>query len=447
MALPRVLIFGQPFNYRHGGGITLSNLFHGWDKKSLAVAASGHVMNNVTTDVCDTYYQLGSDEYKWRFPFNYFQRTFTSGLLRFEENPNDSMTERDQGLRYYIVNNIFYPTLEWLGIFHGAARYSFSDDFLAWVKEYSPQILYFQVSSYDTIKFARRLQEFLGIPSVLHMMDDWPSTISQKGPFRKMWHRRIDGELRSLMDNASLLLSISEAMSDEYSVRYGKTFISFHNPIDLERFSTNDKPVMSDNKCFRILYLGRVGTANRQSLLKFASFISNYNNSDKNVEFDIYTNDNKELGYKKIMKYRGVSVFEAVSYDQVPFLMRCYDLLLLPLDFTNLGLKFSRYSMPTKASEYMASGIPILVFAPRETAISMFCLKYQCGYCVNSQEMNDLEKAINLLINDFDYRSIIVDRAKRLAFQLFDGERVRGNFQSLISQLLVSGNDELINVQ
>lgn len=447
MALPRVLIFGQPFNYRHGGGITLSNLFHGWDKKSLAVAASGHVMYNVTTDVCETYYQLGSNEFRWRFPFKYFQRSFPSGQLKLGKTIKKSQKRKKQGLRYFFVNKIFYPTLEWFGLYHNAAHYTISDGFLTWLKEFDPKILYLQVSSYDTIVFARKLQELLGIPSVLHMMDDWPSTISQKGPFRKMWHRRIDGELRSLMDNASLLLSISEAMSDEYKVRYGKTFISFHNPIDLERFSTNDKPVKSDNKCFRILYLGRVGTANRQSLLKFASFISNYNNSDKNVEFDIYTNDNKELGYKKIMKYRGVSVFEAVSYDQVPFLMSCYDLLLLPLDFTNLGLKFSRYSMPTKASEYMASGIPILVFAPRETAISMFCLKYQCGYCVNSQEMNDLEKAINLLINDFDYRSIIVDRAKRLAFQLFDGERVRGNFQSLISQLLVSGNDELIYVQ
>jgi hypothetical protein len=40
MYFPKVLIFGQPFNNKHGGGITLSNLFSGWDKDKIAVAAT-----------------------------------------------------------------------------------------------------------------------------------------------------------------------------------------------------------------------------------------------------------------------------------------------------------------------------------------------------------------------------------------------------------------------
>lgn len=77
MSLPKVLIFGQPFNNTHGGGITLSNLFKGWEKDKIAVAATGHLMYNVTTDVCDIYYQLGNKEFKWRFPFNLIQRNFS----------------------------------------------------------------------------------------------------------------------------------------------------------------------------------------------------------------------------------------------------------------------------------------------------------------------------------------------------------------------------------
>jgi len=435
---PSVLIFGQPFNRKYGGGITLSNLYMNWDKDKLAVIATGHVMNGITNDICDTYYQLGSEEYRWKFPFSLVQRKFSSGLVAFDQSPIISGGRKGSDLRSFLVDKIFYPTLEWLGCYHSAVRIEFSDKLKDWLFEYKPEVLYIQASTLDTLLFAIELKKFLEIPSVFHMMDDWPSTIKKRGPFRKYWQKRIENVLKHLLDMTDLYLSISEAMSEEYKIRYGKTFRPFHNPIDLDRFSSKDKPITSHGKRFRILYLGRVGTANRQSLLRFASFISQYSHSDKSVEFDIYTNDNKELGVGKMMRYKGVNVFSAVSYDQVPNLMNSYDLLILPLDFTKSGLKFSRYSMPTKASEYMASGIPILIFAPYETAISRFFLKYQCGYCVNSPEKDSLEKAMNMLISDNDYRSLIVERAKKLAFQLFDGDRVRSDFQSLISQLAVS---------
>jgi hypothetical protein len=41
MPLPKVLIIGQPFNNDTGGGITLSNLFSGWDKDKIAVYIEG----------------------------------------------------------------------------------------------------------------------------------------------------------------------------------------------------------------------------------------------------------------------------------------------------------------------------------------------------------------------------------------------------------------------
>ena len=92
MILPRVLIFGQPFNDRNGGGITLSNLFKEWDRDKLAVAATGHLMQHLTTDVCEKYYQLGYEEYRWRFPFNFLQKKFESGVLGVVQEQDVSAT-------------------------------------------------------------------------------------------------------------------------------------------------------------------------------------------------------------------------------------------------------------------------------------------------------------------------------------------------------------------
>jgi len=58
MKYPKVLIVGQYFNIRSGGGITMTNLFKDWDKENIAVAAESIVDPNFAA--CNKYYQLGS---------------------------------------------------------------------------------------------------------------------------------------------------------------------------------------------------------------------------------------------------------------------------------------------------------------------------------------------------------------------------------------------------
>ena len=86
MQLPKVLIIGQPFNNNSGGGITQANLFAGWDKDKVAVVCTDHMFNNLNPGICDTYYVLGSEEYKWSFPFNLLQRKVSSGVRKVNEN-------------------------------------------------------------------------------------------------------------------------------------------------------------------------------------------------------------------------------------------------------------------------------------------------------------------------------------------------------------------------
>jgi hypothetical protein len=112
------------------------------------------------------------------------------------------------------------------------SRIALSEKFKGWLAEFKPEILYLQVSTREEIIFAIELINLLKIPSVIHMMDDWPTTISNNGIFKRYWHKRIDLEFRKLLDALDLHLSISNAMSNEYLKRYNKDFIAFHNPIE-----------------------------------------------------------------------------------------------------------------------------------------------------------------------------------------------------------------------
>jgi len=194
MNFPKVLIFGQPFNDFSGGGITLTNLFKGWPKDKIAVTFIGHGLFNVTTDVCDTYYQLGREEHKWIFPLNLIQRKFNSGLKSFENKSLTTINLIHTGLRYKSVNRFFFPILRRIGVFHAMSKISLSERFKVWLSEFNPDILYLQVSTREGILFAIELCDYLKVPSVIHMMDDWPSTISNKGLFKNYWKRKIDFE-------------------------------------------------------------------------------------------------------------------------------------------------------------------------------------------------------------------------------------------------------------
>lgn len=435
MDLPRVLIFGQPFNYSYGGGITLSNLFHGWSKDGIAVAASGHMMYNLTTDICNEYYQLGVTEFKWRFPFNYLQRRFTSGQLHFENSQEQTGQKNRKRLRYLIVNKMFYPFLEFIGLYHSITRISMSDGFKKWMNDFKPDILYLQVTTRDALLFGSQLIDYLKVPSVIHVMDDWPETISSTGLFKKYWHNKIDKEFKSLLAKVDLCLSISDSMSAEYFKRYGRKFHTFHNPIDVSMYKKPDWiKKMSDGKA-RMLYLGRIGIANKHTILRFAKSLSRFSVKMGGIELDIYTSDIDTPEARRLRCLYGVNLNPAVSHIKVPGLLSEYDILLLPLDFKKSGLKYAMYSIPTKASEYMASGVPILACAPAETAIAKFLHQHKCGHCLSDLDPQKIEDSIKLLINDKEYRSLLSSNATTIAFDKFNTNKVREEFQSLISSL------------
>ncbi len=120
----------------------------------------------------------------------------------------------------------------------------------------------------------------------------------------------------------------------------------------------------------------------------------------------------------------------------VPVLLKEYDLLLLPLDFTTIGLKFAKLSIPTKASEFMLSGTPVLVYAPEDTAVSKFFSTNECGYCVTVPDKKKIEEAIRTLVLDKEYRMKISRNALNLAKDRFDSEKVRNKFQNLLTNAI-----------
>lgn len=433
MVYPKILIFGQPFNNFSGGGITLSNLFKGWPKEKIAVAYIGHGLLNVTTDICDTYYQLGKEEHKWIFPFNLIQRKFTSGLKSYEGAKKVPLNYIQTRPRYKIVNNLFFPILEWFGLFHMMSKIHLSSRLKSWLSDYSPNILYLQVSTREEIIFSEELLNYMKIPSVVHMMDDWPTTISNKGLFKRYWFKKIDSEFRILLKKADVCLSISDAMSDEYRKRYDRAFTAFHNPIETDSWLKYSKKSYGlNNGYITILYSGRIGIGIKDSLIEAAKAIDGLVKKGHNIKLHIQTPLTNESLLRQMLGFECVVINPFASYEELPKLFSDADILLLANDFSDEGAEFLRYSMPTKASEYMISGTPILVYAPENAAVSAFFKMNKCGYCITRQDISEISDGILYMINNEGYRSQIGQNARTLAEARFSADIVRKEFQGLL---------------
>lgn len=436
---PKVLIFGQPFNDFSGGGITLTNLFKGWPKERIAVTYLGHGLISVTTDVCDIYYQLGEKEHKWKFPFSLIQKKFRSGIKTIEKKAESSTGLSKKGLRYFIVNKFFYPILEWFGLFHCVSRIELSTELKKWLSEFKPEILYVQVATRETLLFAAELIDYLKVPSAIHNMDDWPSTISSKGLFRNYWKKKIDSEFKNLLNRIDLFLSISDAMSSEYRKRYAKEFVPFHNPIETRKFEGLHRREYASGNIFRILYLGRIGMANKEALYLFAKAVSGWKSKSPKLSLEIFTPDLESPDARKIRNLSNVNIALPTKHEEVPALLANSDLLLLPLDFNQMGMNYAQYSIPTKASEYMISGTTIMVFAPAATAISKFCKDNECALCLTINDKDEISRALEFLIENEEYRKKWAKNAEELARKLFDADIVRENFQSILIGLKDKG--------
>ena len=397
---PKVLIIGQTFNRETGGGITLSNLFSNWPEDKIFVVASKKSCDTSNFNVCSNVYQTGYNENKMRWPFYYFQPRYYSGFLKekkIDHSPNFKKQSSLVQLKNLIV--ILKYCYNLLKIDNVFSRLILSKELKSSIKAFQPDILYTQLSSYDSIMFTKDVTEKIDVPLVIHIMDDWPSTIANRGLINKLYFKRVIGEeFEKLLKKASALFSISEYMSEEYYKRFGLEFIAFQNCIDLDFWNGNK--IGSSNNHFTILYAGRIGVGTSSSLLDIAKVIDQINEDGLEVCFEIQTNDLDAPVVNELKKNRCVNFIPRLPYEELPSKFASADMLVLPIDFEEDSSRFLKYSMPTKVPEYLSVGVPVMVVSPSDSAMVKLFEKHNLGYVVTEKNIRNIKEIIISVIKD-----------------------------------------------
>jgi hypothetical protein len=428
---PKILIVNETFKSNTGGGITLSNLFKGWSKECLANALDAKDISEIhSDDICNNFYSIGSDEKKTIKIFSFLQIKYKSGPYIFQSIKSKSQESNNNKIRKQLVD-IFFDLLHFLGLYHTLYQYRPSEEFKLWVQTFKPDFIYTQLSTRESIQFAKELMKFSNAKLCIHMMDDWPSTISKKGLLNNYWCKKIDIEFRELLQNTTILMSISYGMTKAYFKRYGKEFIPFHNPIEINDWLPHSKSVLTiNNSEIKILYAGRIGLGSSTSLLSVAAAIEELKNEGVPLTFQIQTTTKDHLIIDKLKTFSSVHFNQEVKYTQLPSIFSSVDILLLPIDFNKKGIQFLKYSMPTKVSEFMISGTPILLFCHPEVTLLNHAEKYQWAHIVSVDNIMVLKMQIMELLTNLDLREKLSTTAIEYATSNYSSVNVRESFKN-----------------
>lgn len=415
--VPKVLILSEYFIA--GDAITALSLFSKWDKNALFIASreTDFFYKNFKSG-----YRIGGSEVRFRYPLSLFNSVPESRII--DCNIEQTVKPIHAGsfistlyLRYMV------PVMKWLGLFPYRTTYNVSEKFLKWIDEAQPNYFYTSVGSLNMAQFINELMEARPqLKAIIHCYDDWvrPSyfTISRS------YTRKSSVILRSIISRAAITITSSEKMAKDYEERYRRPFVAFPNPV---KQISQGICVNSDSKS--ITFVGKILNHNIRSIVLFASALAN---SNSNLTLDIYSDVRDEVKEKIKSKYNNTVFHGWVNHDDIPEIIRKSRILYLPISIDKQTVKFTKYSMSTKMSEYLSSGVPVLYHGPDGIAMTEMLEKYHCAFVVKNNDANVLSSTINHIVNDKDECVRVVSSAMELYMEKFELGRVTDRLNSII---------------
>jgi glycosyltransferase involved in cell wall biosynthesis len=390
---PRVLYIGiNPIQRVGAEGITVANLFSGWDQQALAQLFFSDIEPD--KELCGKSFRLGDAV----FPVDYCVRALSGKAIKSDHPLTHKIggvgPSVDDTLNLRVRLHLIARAVNDLGpcvLPSAAAR---------WIREFRPDVIYSSLGNARLMKIAIWASRVAGnVPIVPHFMDDWPSTLYADGRLWSIPKNIVDHMLRRLFRRAPMGLCIGESMSEEYKARYGRDFRGFMNCVDDEEFESSPRRGGSGQGPLIWAYVGGLHLNRWKSLALLAQCIT-----AQGAILRIFAPE-RDL-------YECGSVFPAVrnvetgtlAPDEVMKAMKQSDVLIHVESFDQAESTYTRFSVSTKLAQYLACGRTIFGLGPAGLASLKLIKEARAGITVTKEDRAEVAHAVTRTSNDPVFR-------------------------------------------
>lgn len=296
------------------------------------------------------------------------------------------------------------------------------------IVRFSPTVIYTAGSSIRVHSVANNLSEALGIPIVLHLMDDWPQTIYTSTVLSRLPRRILLAELARTNARSYSNFAISEPLCRKYSSRYGRQYQPLMNPALHIRPST----VVHEHRVMDMVYAGSLGLGRRDGLLRVARAIAEVNSPTVRARMSLFIPDAEvTVGVRTAFEDLGCSISGYISSVELQRRYDEADVLVHVESFSPEYRDFTRLSLSTKIPECMGAGKPILAFLPDDLYGSTYIRSRGCGVVVTAPEL--LKAEIIKLMEDGGLRERLGSRGLEAARAEHSVEAVQARLMRALS--------------
>ena len=173
------------------------------------------------------------------------------------------------------------------------------------------------------------------------------------------------------------------------------------------------RPIVTNNKTEIRQYVKKIClTGNIFGIESFITFIKSIKPIclEQNIFIDIYSNADSlsllSLKYKFGEYSNFISFKPFVNEIFLDRLLLEYDLLLLPVSFSNSEREIAKSSFPSKTHNYLHSAVPILLFSPKYAGIYNFLVEKKLCSVIDSDNPLIIKKEFEMAL-DYDNRKKI----------------------------------------
>ncbi len=416
------MVNGEPFNRLSATGITMSNLFLGWQPERLGQVFTADMASDPAAKGCEV--RLSSRNL---VPFSLFRRRSGRTMPAAKRPPQHTSITGESRSRA-LARKAISPFLEFL-------PYDIPSDALARIWRFQPDVIYSMLGSMRMVGLVATLARRLDLPVVPHFMDDWLATfaVPSRSLGTPLHVRSLNAAVERLFDRVPVAMAIGDMMGEEYSSRFSRTFFSFMNPVDVDPAFPRGATAKADD-FVTLVYVGGLHLGRAQVLADIAEAVRDVATGDCRVALDIYAPASDAPAARWIetiaptVRYRG-----SIPPDQVRIVLDQSDVAIHVEAFDEECAAYTRLSVSTKIPQYLAAGIPVLAYGPRTLASCCYVHDTGSGVHVGTRDGTDLRDAVRALAASEHLRRELGYRGWQRARDCHEAGRVRDHFRDVLA--------------
>jgi glycosyltransferase involved in cell wall biosynthesis len=266
---------------------------------------------------------------------------------------------------------------------------------------------------------------FTGSELFIYVMDD-PLGNPSSTPLAHPLYSLLMGKI---LRTAQRVWAISLPMCESLEQRFGVKCTPKLPFLDVDEFVRECRGhSRQPDRELRLLYAGAIYSAHLDALHDLVQVVNRGTiGGGRSAVLTLFT-PLSGLALRK-MGIEGPNIARSfIPASEMAAALRSADVLFLPLSFQPEMRHLVETSLPTKLAEYLASGVPILVYAPPYASVSRYCRAEEFGLLVDEPGEEKLVEAIRRLATDTELRDRLASNALATALRHHQAQTARADF-------------------